>query len=88
MLVAPLFRHDGVPGDVLRGAVDRAAVVIHHADALLRQHGDVAVGEEKNFARVLQEGGNVAGHKKFSVAQTDYRRRSHSRGYNLMRVLR
>ncbi len=30
MLVAALFRHDGIPGHVVRGAFDRAAVVVHH----------------------------------------------------------
>ena len=35
MLVAALFGHDGVPGDVVGGAVDWAAFVIHDAHAIL-----------------------------------------------------
>ena len=35
VLVAALFRHDRIPGDVVRGAIDGAAVVIHHPDAIL-----------------------------------------------------
>src|SRR5882762_5761409 len=53
VLVAALFRHDRVPRDVLRGALDRAAVMVHHTDALLGEYGDVAVGEKKYLARML-----------------------------------
>ena len=35
MLVAALFGHDRVPGDVLGGAIDGAAFVIHDANAVL-----------------------------------------------------
>ncbi len=34
VLVAALFGHDGIPGDMVRGAIDWAAVVIHHAHAI------------------------------------------------------
>src|SRR6267142_2694199 len=88
MLVATLFGHDGIPGDVLRGALDRAAVVIHHADALLREYSDVAIGQEKYLAGVLEERRDVAGHKKFALAQADHGGRSHARGHDFMRVFR
>ena len=56
MLEAALFGHDGVPGDVLGGTVDGVAVKIHEADALRSEHGDVAVGEEEDVARVMRAG--------------------------------
>ena len=68
MLVATFFRHDGIPGDVVGGAADRAAVVVHDVDALWREDGDVAVGEEKDFARVLKKRGDVARDKIFAFA--------------------
>src|ERR1700730_7845460 len=88
MVVAALFRHDGVPGDMLRRALDGPAVMIHYADALLGKHGDVAVGEEKDFARVLQQRGNVAGNKKFALADADHGRWSHTCRNDLVRVFR
>src|SRR5882762_9768014 len=88
MLVAALFGHDGIPGDMLGGALDRATVVIHHADALLREYGDVAIGQKKYLAGVLEERRDVAGHKKLAIAQADYRGRSHARGHDFVRVFR
>src|SRR5258708_8301171 len=88
MLVAALFGHDGIPGDMLGGALDRATVVIHHADALLREYSDVAIGQEKYLAGVLEERRDVAGHKKLAIAQADYRGRSHPRGHDFLRVFR
>src|SRR6266852_1608546 len=88
VLVAALFGHDGVPGNVLRRSLDWPSVVVHHGDALLREHGDVAVGKEKDFSRVLQERGNIAGYEKFAIAESDHRGRSHARRHDLVRVFR
>jgi len=62
--------------------------VVHHADALLREHGDVAIGEEKDFSRVLQQGGDIAGHEKFAIAEADDRRGAHARRHDLVRIFR
>ena len=43
MLEAALFRHDGIPGDVLRGTINGMALKIHQADALGREDCDFAV---------------------------------------------
>ncbi len=64
--------HDGIPGDVVRGAVYGTPVMIHYFDALRRQHGDVSIGQEKNLPGVLQERGNVAGDKIFTLAEPDH----------------
>src|SRR6266481_10081061 len=48
VLVSAFFRHDGVPGDVMRLTLDGLAVVVHDADAVLGEHGDVAIGEKKH----------------------------------------
>ena len=42
------------------GAADGASVVIHYADALGCEDGNVTVGEEENLPGVLEKGGNVA----------------------------
>ena len=86
MLVAALFGHDGVPGDVMRGAIDGAAIVIHHAHAILREDGDIAVGEEEHLAGVFEERGNIAGDKIFAVAKADHGRRTNARGDDFVRV--
>ena len=88
MLEAALFRHDGVPGDMLHGALDGVAVEIHDADALRREHGDVAVGQEEHVARVGKNRGNVAGHEILALAQADDRRRPGARRNDLVRVRR
>ncbi len=84
MLVAALFGHDGVPSDVVGGAIDGAAVVVHDADTILREDGDIPIGEEENLARVFEKGGDVAGDKKFTVAEADHGRRADARGDDLV----
>src|SRR5256714_2615841 len=87
MFEAALFRHDGIPSDVLGGAVNRAAVVVHYADALGGEHGDIAVGEKKDFAGVLEKGRDVAGDEVFAFAEADDGGRSHAGGDNFVGIL-
>src|SRR6266478_8227003 len=70
MLVAALFRHDGIPGYMVGGTLDGTAVVVHHAHTLSGQDSDVAVRKEKNLTRVLEQSGNVAGDEVLSLAET------------------
>jgi len=49
MLVAALFGHDRVPGDMLDGSLDGVAIEIQDADALWSEHRNVAIGQEKHF---------------------------------------
>ena len=86
MLVAALFGHDGVPGDVLDGALDGVAVEVHHAHALRSEHGDVAVGQEKHVARVREDRGDVGGDEIFVLSQADHGGRAGARGNNFVRV--
>jgi len=88
VLVAALFRHDGVPGDVVRGAFDGAAVVVHDMDAFGGENGDVAVGEKKHLASVLKKGGDIAGDEIFTIAKPNHRGRAQARGNNLLRIIR
>src|SRR5690242_18302428 len=88
MLVAALFGHDGVPGDMMRGTIDGAAIVIHDAHATLCQHGDVAVRKEENVPRMLEKGGNVAGYEIFSVTESDHGRRADASCDDLVRITR
>src|SRR5215472_17515253 len=87
MFVAALFRHNGVPGDVVSWAVYRASVMIHHPYALFGKYGDVAIAEEENVAGVLEQGRDIAGHKIFAVTNTNHRGRSHASGDNFLGVL-
>ena len=88
MFEAALFRHDGVPGDVLHRALHGRALEIHHAHALRRQHRDVPIGHEKNVARVIQHRGDVAGHEIFVLAEADHRRRAPARRHDFIWVAR
>src|SRR5690348_13200293 len=87
MLVAALFRHDGIPCDVVRFALDGIGVVVHDANAFFGKHDDVAVGEEENIASVLEERGNVAGDEIFVVTQADDGWRTETRRDNLLGIL-
>ena len=86
MLVAALFGHDGVPGDVLHGALDGIAIEVHDADALRSEHGDVAVRQEKHVARVREDRGNVGRDEIFVLSQADHGRRAGARGDDFVRV--
>ncbi len=88
MLEAALFGHDGVPGDVLQAGGYGMAIEIHHADALRREHGHVAVAKEKNAARVREDGGNIAGDEIFMFAEAHDNGRADARGDDLVRVAR
>ena len=49
-----------------------------------RNGGEVAVGEEEQVARVIENRRHVAGDKVFVLAQSDDRRRPIARGHNLV----
>ena len=87
VLEAALFRHDRVPGDVLDLAVDRVAVEVGELHAALGDDGEVAVGEEKEVARVIQDGGHVGGDEVFLFAESDDGGRPIARGDDLVRFV-
>jgi len=70
----------------MRLAFDRLAVVVHDADTVFREHGDIAIGEEKYVAGVLEQRGNVAGHKIFAFAKADDGGRSEARSNNFIGI--
>src|SRR5258708_10752692 len=43
VLVAAFFRHDGIPGDVMRLAFHRLAVMVHDTDTVFSYHPDHAI---------------------------------------------
>ena len=88
MFVATLFRHDGIPGDVLRRPLDRASIVVHDADAIFGQNGNVAVDEEEDVTRMFKQRRNVAGNKIFTIAQADDGRRPQASGNDFLWVFR
>ena len=56
-------------------------------DAVLGQHGHIAIRQEDHVASVAEDGGHVGGDKVFAVAQADHHRRPGARGHDLVRVL-
>ncbi len=86
MLVAALFRHDGVPQDVRNLALHRAPVEIAEPHAFGREDGHVAVGQEKHVPRVAEDGRHVRRHKVLVVADPDHHRRSRARGHDLIGI--
>ena len=71
VLVAALFRLDGIPEDALEGALDGVAVEVGELDALAGEDGHVAVGEEVEIAGVVEDAGDVGGDEVFAIADAD-----------------
>src|SRR4051794_30739702 len=88
MLEAALFRHDRIPGNVLDLALDRAPVEIGELHAGWRDHSEIAVAEEEEVARVIEDRGHVAGDEVFILAEADYCRRAIARGDDLVLLVR
>ena len=87
MLVAALFRHDRIPGNLVSGPLHRVAFQVRHANAFPGQNRNIPIRQKENVPRVLQQGWNIAGHKIFAVAQADNRRRPNARRDQLLRIL-
>src|ERR1700736_5453644 len=88
VLEATLLGHDRVPGDVLGRSNECAALEVDQTDSLRRQDGDFAVAKEEDAARVLENCGNVAGHKKLVFPEADDDGRPHSCGDNFVWIAR
>ncbi len=87
MLEAALFRHDRVPGDVLDLAVDGLAVEVGELHACRGDDGEIAVGEEEQVARVIEDCGNIGGDEVFVFAQADDGGRTVARGDDLVGLI-
>ena len=87
VLEAAFFRHDGVPGDALGLALDLIAVEVGDAHAMLGDDGDLAVIEEEEVARVVEERGDVTGYEVFVFAEADDDGRAVAGGYDLARLI-
>jgi len=66
VLVATLFRLDGVPLNAGDFAMDGRAFKIGEFDAGQREDGHVAVGQEVNIAGVVQDARHIGGHKRLA----------------------
>ncbi len=84
VLKAALLRHDRVPGDVLHLALNGTAFKVRELHALRRDHSKVAISEEKQVARVIENRGNIGRNKEFVFAQADHGRRTIAGGHNLV----
>src|SRR5258708_22379970 len=76
VLVAALFGHDRVPGNMLDGSLDGVAIEIQDADALWSEHRNVAISQEKHLPCVGQDRRNIAGDEILALAQANYGRRA------------
>src|SRR6202795_4305684 len=61
VFVAALFRLDWIPLDALDLALDGLAFKVGEGDTIEREDGHVAVGEEVDVARVVENAGDVGG---------------------------
>jgi hypothetical protein len=71
VLEPALLGHDRVPGDALGVRLDGVALEVRHAHRVLGEHGQLAVAEEEDVARVLEDGGHVGGDEVLAVAEAD-----------------
>ena len=84
VLVAALFRLDGIPLDALKLALDGLAVEVGELDAVEGEDGHVAVGEEVDVAGVVEDAGDVGGDEVFAFADADDDGRAGARGDDLV----
>ena len=84
MLEPAFFRHDRVPGDVLDLTNYGLSVEVGETNPLGCDHGEVAIGKEKQVARVIQDRGHVGGYKIFIFAKSDDRGRAVAGCHNLI----
>src|SRR5690348_15187012 len=59
VLEAALFRHDRVPGNVLHLALDGTAFEVSELHALRGDDSEIAIAEEEQVARVIENRRNV-----------------------------
>ena len=71
MLEAALLGHDRIPGDALRFAFHGMTIEVSDLDAVLGDHGQVAVGKEEEVAGVVEKRGDVGGDEIFVLAETN-----------------
>jgi hypothetical protein len=85
MLVAALFRLDGVPLNVGDVAVDGVAVEVGELDAGEGEDGHVTVGEEVDVAGVVEDSGDIGGDERLAFADADDHGRPEAGGDDLVR---
>src|SRR5207248_4544221 len=73
MLEAALFSHDRVPGHVLNLTNDRLSVEVCEANSLQSDYCEIAIAEEKQVARVIQDCGHVRCHEILIFAKANNR---------------
>jgi hypothetical protein len=62
--------------------------MIHDADAIFGEHGDVAIRKKKHFPRMFEQSWNVTGDEILAVSQSDNRRRPQARSHYFLRIFR
>jgi len=87
VLKAALLRHNRVPGDVLDLADNGLSLEIGELNAVGRDHGKIAIRQEEEIAGVIEDGGNIGGHKVLVFAQTNDGRRAVAGGDDLIGIV-
>ena len=85
VLVATLFRLDGIPGDARDFALNGAAIEVGERDAGWSEDGHVAIGEEVDVACVVKNAGDVGGNEGLAFADADDDGRAEARGDDFVR---
>ena len=67
-------------------SVYRASFEVAEPHPIRREHGHVAIRQEKHVARVVQDGRHIGGDKIFTIAQSDDHRRAIAGGDDFIRV--
>src|SRR5262249_1012960 len=76
MLEAAFFRLDRIPRHPLRFPLQGTAVEIRYLYARRSDHCQIAIGKEKEIARVMKNRGDVGCNKIFGFPKTNDSRRS------------
>src|ERR1051326_1849924 len=87
MLEAALFDLNRIPSNPLLFGFDFFAGEIGDADTVTRHHGNLAIGEEENVARMFENRGHVGRNKKFLVAHTHHDRGALPRRNNRVGII-
>ena len=72
MLIAALLGRNRVPGNMAWFALNRPAGEVRDRDAPTTHLGHLAVIQEEHPAGVIEQGGNIGGHKALFLSESDH----------------
>src|ERR1051325_6151837 len=87
MLESALFRQDRIPGYVLYLALNRLPFEIGEMNSVAGNDCKIAIAQEKQVARVIENRRNVRGHEIFIFPEADDGGRAIARGNDLVWIV-